>query len=115
MILQYKGFRNNWTYEEAENITISTVEVTKLCKIEGNIDIKLEISEIKELSEKIEQEIREATNCANIVYITEQPIYELGYVKVAMLCSKNKEVTYVFDMQKEVYLLNDSGKTVRKI
>ena len=44
-----------------------------------------------------------------------KPIYELGYVKVAMLSDKSKDCTYVFDMNTEVYLLNNSGKTVRKV
>lgn len=113
MILQYKGFNNNWTYEEAETITVATVEVTRV-KIEAN-DSDEELNLIKNISEKIDQEIREATNCSNIAYITPKPIYELGYVKVAMLSDKNKDFAYVFDTNTEVYLLNNSGKTVRKI
>lgn len=113
MILQYKGFNNNWTYEEAETITVATVEVTK-AKIEAN-DSDEELNLIKDVSEKIDQEIRGATNCANITYITQKPIYELGYAKVAMISDKNKDCAYVFDVNTEVYLLNNSGKTVRKM
>lgn len=113
MILQYKGFNNNWSYEEAETITVATVEVTR-AKIEAN-ESEEELCLIKDISEKIDQEIRESTNCANITYITKKPIYELGYVKVAMLSDKNKDCAYVFDMNTEVYLLNNSGKTVRKV
>lgn len=113
MILQYKGFKDNWTYEEAETITIATVEVTR-AKIETN-DSDEELNLIKNISEKIDQEIRDATNCLNISYITPKPIYEIGYVKVAMLSDKNKDCAYVFDTNIEVYLLNNSGKTVRKV
>lgn len=113
MILQYKGFNNNWVYEEANQIIVSTVETT-IADTKAN-DADEELSLVKELSEQIEEEIISATHGVNITYLTNKPIYECGSVKVVILSDKNKEVTYVFDMEKEVYLLNSSGKTIRKV
>lgn len=113
MILQYKGFNNNWTYEEANQITVSTAEVT-IADIKAN-DAEEELNLIKKFSEQIEEEIISATHGINITYLTNKPIYKCGNVKVVILSDKNKEVTYVFDMEQEVYLLNDSGKTIRKV
>ena len=113
MILQYKGFNNNWTYEEANQITVSIVEITIVDIKENDAEERLRL--IKEFSEKIEEEIISTTHGTNIIYLTNKPIYKCGNVKVIILSDKNKEVTYVFDMEQEVYLLNDSGKTIRKI
>lgn len=113
MILQFRGFKNNWIYEEAETIAISIVKISKE-KIKAN-DSNDELAEIKNISDKIDKEIREATSGANLVYITDKPVCELGHVKVAVLHDKSKDVTYVFDIEREAYLLNSNGKTVRKV
>lgn len=113
MILQYKGFNNNITYEDSEQITVSVLEISRLTKNGNNTEEELNIT--NEISRKIEEEIIQKTNCANITYITDKPICECGIVKVVMLEDKNKHRTYVFDTEKEVYLLNDSGKTIRKV
>lgn len=114
MILQYKGFNNNWTYEEANQITVATAEIT-IAEIRAN-DAEEELKAIRDISEKIEKEIIAQTHAGiNITCLTNKPIYKCGNVKVTILSDKNKEVTYVFDMEQEVYLLNDSGKTIRKI
>lgn len=114
MILQYKGFNNNWTYEESNQITVSTAEIT-IADIEKNeAEERLEI--VKNISEKIEEEIVSQTHAgAEIIYLTNKPIYQCGIVNVVILSDKNKEVTYVFDTNQEVYLLNNAGKTIRKI
>lgn len=114
MILQFRGYKNNWVYEYAESIAISTVEITK-AEIHAE-DAKEELTIAKNISSKIEQEIKEQTGCGkDIVYITYKPLYELGYVKVAVLADENKHIAYVFDTDREVYLLNDNGKTVRRV
>lgn len=114
MILQFRGYKNNWVYEYAESIAISTVEITKAdIHTEDNEE---ELSIIKDISSKIEQEIKDATSCGkDIVYITDKLPHELGYVKVAVLANENKHIAYVFDTNREVYLLNDNGKTVRRV
>lgn len=113
MILQYKGFNNNWTYEEADSITTSTVAITKAEIQEENIEKELE--KIGYFSEQIRKEIQDATKCNNMVFITDKPLYSLGFVKIAIMRDKNKEVTYIFDAFKEVYLLSNSGKTVKRL
>lgn len=114
MILQFRGYKNNWVYEYAESIAISTVEITKAdIHVENSEE---ELSIIKDISSKIEQEIKDATGCGkDIVYITDKPLYELGHVKVAVLANENKHIAYVFDANREVYLMNDNGKTVRRV
>ncbi len=114
MILQFRGYRNNWVYEYAESIAVSTLEITK-ADIHAE-DSEEELKIIKDISSKIEQEIRDETGCGkDIVHITDKPLYELGYVKVAVLADENKHIAYVFDTNREVYLLNDNGKTVRRV
>lgn len=113
MILQYKGFNNNWTYEEADSITTSTLPITKAEIHENDSDKELE--KIRYFSEQIHKEIQEATQCNNMTFIMDKPLYSVGFVKVAILRDKNKEVTYVFDAFKEVYLLSNSGKTVKRL
>lgn len=114
MILQFRGYKNNWVYEYAESIAVSTVEISK-AEIHAE-DGEEELIIIKDVSSKIEQQIKDGTGCGkDIVYITDKPLYELGYVKVAVLADENKHIAYVFDTNREVYLLNDNGKTVRRV
>lgn len=114
MILQFRGCKNNWVYEYAESIAISTVEITK-AEIHEE-DSKEELAAIKNISSEIEQEIKDETGCGkDIVFITNKPLYELGYVKVAVLTDENKHIAYAFDTDREAYLLNDNGKTVRRV
>ena len=112
MILQYKGFKDNWVYEEAESIAISTVEITK---VKFDTYKKDNLHEMESVRRTIDKEISDATQCSDIVYIINKPIFELGYVKVAILTEQNKRLAYVFDVNREAYLLNNSGKTVRRI
>ena len=73
------------------------------------------LREMESVRKTIEQEIKDATQCSEIVYIIDKPIFELGYVKVAILAEQNKHLTYVFDVNREAYLLNNNGGTVRRI
>lgn len=113
MILQYKGYNDSWVYEDAEKIVVSTVEISIAHITEENAEKQLE--EIRKISEQIEGEIIADTSCTNITYLTEPPLWRCGCVSVVMLSDKGKERTYVFDMDKEVYLLSNDGKTVRKV
>lgn len=113
MILQYKSYNGSWVYEDAEKIAISTTEIS-IAKITEE-DAEKQLEEMRKISELIEGEIITATGCTNITYLTEPPIWRCGYVNVVMLSDRGKERTYVFDMDKEVYLLSNDGKTVRKV
>ena len=110
MVLQFRGYKNNWVYQSAKTIAITEVEITKADI--NTKDKEEELSVIKEVASEIEHEIRSAIGCGDyITYIVDKPLYELGLVKVAVL----GEDTYVFDTNREVYLLNDNGKTVRRV
>lgn len=113
MILQYKGYNDSWVYEDAEKIAVSTVEISIACITEEDTEKQLE--EIRKISEQIEGEIIAATSCTNIAYLTDVPLWRCGCANAVMLSGKGKERTYVFDMDKEVYLLNNDGKTVGKV
>lgn len=113
MILQYKGYNASWVYEDAEKIALSTVEIS-IADIKEQ-DTEKQLLEIRKISELIEEEIITATSCTNIVYLTDVPLWRCGCVYVVVLSDRGKERTYVFDMDKEVYLLSNDGKTVRKV
>lgn len=113
MILQYQGYNGSQVYEEASRIAVSTVEIT-IVDIKSE-DAEEQLLEIRKISEQIEEEIIAATNCSNITYLTDIPLWRCGCVNVVTLSDAGKERTYVFDMDKEVYLLSNDGKTVRKV
>lgn len=113
MILQYQGCNGSQVYEEASRIAVSTVEIT-IADIKSE-DAEKQLEEIRKISEQIEGEIITATGFTNITYLTEPPLWRCGCVNVVTLSDAGKEHTYVFDMDKEVYLLSNDGKTVRKV
>lgn len=113
MILQYKGYNDSWVYEDADKIAVSTTEISIAKITEENAEKQLE--EIRKISEQIEEEIIAATHCINITYLTDMPLWRCGCVNVVTFSDAGKERTYVFDMDKEVYLLSNDGKTVRKM
>lgn len=113
MILQYQGYNDSWVYEESDRIAVSTVEIT-IAQITAE-DVEEQLLEIRKISEQIEEEIIAATHCINITYLTDVLLWRCGCVNVVMLSDKGKERTYVFNMDKEVYLLSNDGKTVRKV
>lgn len=113
MILQYQGYNGSQVYEEASRIAVSTVEIT-IAQITAE-DAEEQLLEIRKISEQIEEEIIAASHGINITYLTDIPLWRCGCVNVVTLSDAGKERTYVFDMDKEVYLLSNDGKTVRKV
>lgn len=112
MILQFKGMKENWVYEEAETIEIANFKVSG----HKDYDDKNEDSkEIRETVNRIKQEVLENTIGSEIEFLLGYPIYKASFVKAATLCKNNKKTTYVFDIEREIYLLNGNGKTVRKV
>ena len=116
MILQYKGFNNNWCYEEAETIVhakVSVADVIQKYKNDFTKD-KDTLSFVKGLQEVVDKFIQNETQCSNeIVYHITNPFDEMKNVDVVTLEDKNKQVTYVFE--NSVYLLNSRGQTVQKL
>lgn len=133
MILQYKGFNNNWCYEEAETIIFATVWVGKEtrdyrdggkrskiqaeelqnCNSEEEKD-SLKLKYVKELHDAVNRLIKKETNCYDdIVYHINGCFDKMENISVVTLQDKNKAITYVFDQG--VYLLNNRGQTVQRI
>ena len=64
---------------------------------------------------KIDETIRKETNAAHISDRTEKPLSSLGVVKVITAVKKDKEETYLFSMDNEIYLLKKKKKTIRRL
>lgn len=130
MILQYKGFNNNWAFEEAEEITyayLNVDEVTKKYRGDNRPNFEIEkeeqdwaLNRVREMQLAVDDYICRKTNAANIIYnIGDLPFSEMTTIAVVMLDDKNKHITRVFDKSDSstasVYLLNGKGQTVYKI
>ena len=129
MILKYKGFNNNWTYEEAEIITHAVVWVGKETRdyhdflkyseehMRGYTKEEVDLVLMREMHEAVDRLIKEETHCCDdIVYhIGPTRFDELENVVVITLQDKNKYVTRVFNPDGDVYLLNSEGQTVQKL
>lgn len=128
MILQYKGFNNNWTYIYADEITFARVYIGKEsndyvknglrynCYLEENgSDPYKDLHYIQEGYNAIDTIIKKETHCDDdIIWITdEKDRFKLQNVCVVMISSKNIVRTYAFD--NGAYMLNDSGKTVMRL
>lgn len=130
MILQYKGFNNNWVYEEAEIITSAVVWVgkethdyrrdgdkykEKYKNLHGLEIAEADLSYVQEMHEAVDKLIREETHCGSgeIVYHIDKPFDQMENVTVVTLNDKNKNITRVFESG--VYLLNSKGQTVQKL
>lgn len=129
MILQYKGFNNNWCYEEAETITQAVVWVGKETRdyrkggerynkkyenLHGLDIAKADLAFVKEMHEAVDRLIRKETHCdGEIVYHIDKPFDQMENVTVVTLNDKNKNITRVFESG--VYLLNSKGQTVQRL
>ena len=135
MILQYKGFNNNWCYTEAETIVWANVwvgketrdyrkngarwklhqeELSKCTTEEEKQNLQLKYA--KEMHEAINKLIQKETQCyKDIIFHVNCPFDEMENVCVVSLMDKNQAipVTNVFD--NGVYLLNNHGQTVQRI
>lgn len=129
MVLQYKGFNNNWVYEEAETVTSAVVWVGKETRdyrkggiryekkyenLHGREVGEIDLSYVKEMHEAVDRLIREETHCGDeIVYHIDKPFDQMENVTVVTLNDRNKNVTRIFESG--VYLLNGKGQTIQKL
>ena len=129
MVLQYKGFNNNWVYEEAETVTSAVVWVGKETRdyrkggiryekkyenLHGREVGEIDLSYVKEMHEAVDRHIREETHCGDeIVYHIDKPFDQMENVTVVTLNDRNKNVTRIFESG--VYLLNGKGQTIQKL
>ena len=112
MILQYqlKKLKNSLVYEEVEQVIHSIVDIPKFDEKELS-----DSDAFARAYRKIDEKIRKETNAVNISDRTGKPLFSLGVVKVITAVKKDKEETYLFDMNNQVYLLNDNGKTISRL
>lgn len=141
MVLQYRGLKNNWCFEEADRITWANVNVSKETRDyrkggkrhdlhledvkKKNLvqykDKDFELEYVHEMHHAVDELIRQETGTStDIVYlIGDKRFDELENVAVVMLSGKNIDVTYIFDMTYgsdcSVYILNSNGGTVQRI
>lgn len=134
MILQYKGFNNNWIYEEAETITYAVVWVGKETRDyrKGGVRHSYKYSEeymrgrtkevvdrayADEMHKAVNRLIKEETHCSDdiVYYINSSKFSEMENVVVVTLQDKHKYITRVFNQDGGVYLLNSRGQTVQKL
>lgn len=132
MILQYKGFNNNWTYEEADSITYAVVNVDEITSkyrdykdldthdLLSNVGRKdFDLQRARKMQNEVDEYIYKQTNAANIIYnIGNLKFKDMTSILVIMLDDKNKHITRVFDnvnTDTSVYLLNGKGQTVQKL
>ena len=123
MILQYKGFNNNWCFEEADIITSATVWVGKETRGYRKGGVRYEqkqklnqddLAYVKELHDAVNRLIMEETHCSDeIIYHIDKHFDEMENVVVVTLSDRNKNITRVFESG--VYLLNSKGQTVQKL
>lgn len=118
MILQYKGYKNNWCYEEANTITFSTVYLGDVISdIHCTNKFENSLEEAQYVQKIVDEYILKETGCTNIVYnIGDTKFVDMKNVYVVNLSGDGRDekyITYVFT--KGVYLLNNSGKTIQKI
>ena len=110
MILQYRGFKNNLVYEEVEQVIQSIVNIPKFDEKESS-----DSDSFARAYRKIDETIRKETNAVKISDRTGKPLSSLGIVKVITAVKNDKEETYLFDMDNQVYLLNENGKTISRL
>lgn len=132
MILQYKGFNNNWTYEEADVITYAVVnvdEITSKYRDYKDLDThdflrnvgkrEFDLQRTKKMQNEVDEYICKQTNAVNIDYhIGDIKFKDMTSILVVMLDDKNKHITRVFNNTNTnagVYLLNSKGQTVQKL
>ena len=132
MILQYKGFNNNWVYEEADTITYATVWVGKETReyregsnrhknkyenLHGREIAEADLAYAKEMHEAVDRLIKKETHCCDDItyHIAPTRFDEMENVVVVTLQDKHKYVTRVFNPDGGVYLLNSRGQTVQKL
>ena len=134
MILQYKGFNNNWIYEEAETITHAVVWVGKETRdyreggvrhslkysgeyMRGRSKEEVDLAYVNEMHKAIDKLIKEETHCCDDIayHIGSLRFDEMENVVVITLQDKHKYVTRVFAQGGGVYLLNSRGQTVQKL
>ena len=133
MFLQYKSFNNNWTLEEAESITYAYLDIDEITsKYRNCADLtdkeklhergkpEFDLARAEKMHKEVTDYIIKETHAGDdIVFcIGDLQFSKMTHITIAMLSSKNKRISYVFDRadkNKSVYILNSCGQTVQKL
>lgn len=110
MILQYQGFGRNLVYVEVDSVAFCTIELPPIPQ-----KASLGLDEIENYRKIANEKIEMETGVSRYSEMTTKALHELGYAKLVTWRTKEKEETYLFDVDNDVYLLNNEGKTVRRI
>lgn len=116
MILQYKGFNNNWVYEEARSITKANINVGVVIYSykETTLNELNDAHYYKDMYKSVEKYIKKETHCSDeIIFHINCNFKELQNVSVITLNDVSKKVTYVFNS--DAYLLNREGQIICKL
>lgn len=119
MILQYRGYNNNWCCRESKEITYAHLQLKDLI---GNINIiggssmsaEDNLKNTQHIHKCVDEYIYKQTGCSgNIIYlIGDLKFSHMNNIIVVMLDDKN----YAFVRgDKRVYMLNSAGQTVQKL
>lgn len=117
MILQYKGFKENWCFEEAEQISFANVYVGDVIKETSIKQYNNDLEKVKAIHNAVDEYLKKETGCYDdeIIYnIGDNNFTDMKNVCVVMLDDKNKHITRVF-YKNTVYLLNNKGQTVQRL
>lgn len=115
MILQYKGFKENWCYEEAERISFANVYVGDVIKEYSEKTYGDDLEKARAIHNAVDEHLKRETGCYD-----EEIIYHVGKfndmknVCVVMLDDKNKHTARVF-YKNTAYLLNNRGQTIQRL
>lgn len=116
MILQYKGFKNNWCYEEADQIIFANVYVGDVIEEVLKKEYGDGLEQARAMQNAVDEFLKKETGCYSdeIIYHTEGIFKDIKNVCVVMLNDKNKHTTRVF-YKNTAYLLNNRGQTIQRL
>lgn len=116
MILQYKGFGENWCFEEADRISFANVYVGDVIKEASMKAYSNDLEKVSAIHNAVDEHLKKETGCYDeeIVYHSDRPFTDMKNVCVVMLDDKNKHIARVF-YKNIVYLLNNRGQTIQRL
>ena len=117
MVLQYRGWKNNWNYEEAEQISSGYVDLRNIIKETASKDYGDSLEKYQAVQDAIFDYIDEEIGSfeAKKILHTEEHLMDLNIVVVVVLEDSNKRIARIFSADTDIYLLNSRGQTVQKL
>lgn len=115
MILKYRGYNENWCYEEAEQISWANVYVGDVIKEYSKKEYKNDLLKMQAIHDAVDEHLRKETGCYDdeIIYHVET-FTDMKNVCVVILDDKNKYIVRVF-YKNSAYLLNNRGQPIQRL